>query len=145
MLTATRDHFTTESAAFDSQAGDLAVVAPGVLIVEDDPDVQTGWSIVLGHQGYDVTATDDGAQGLALIEEQEPDVVVLDLGLPGMHGQKVLHEIRMRGLATKVVVVTASFCPEVEMRSCRNGAHAVLAKPASPAVLVDVIERLLRG
>lgn len=122
-----------------------ATSAPRVLIVEDDRDVQEGWRVFLRHQGYDVLSADDGATGLALVENEEPDIVLLDLGLPGMNGLKFLHEVRMRGLPAKVVVVTAMSSPEVDRRAFSHGAGAVVGKPTTPHRLVSVIEHLLDG
>ncbi len=118
---------------------------PRVLIVEDDADIQRGWSLFLHEQGYEVQAVSDGATGIDAIEATEPDIVLLDLGLPGMHGFKVLHEIRMRGIPCHVIVVTASVSSEAERRAIGQGAEVMLSKPVSPHRLVSVIERVLGG
>jgi len=122
-----------------------ATMSPRVLIVEDDPDLLRGLRVFLDHQGYDTRAVSNGADGLSVLEREEPDLVVLDLGLPGMHGFKVLHEIRMRNLDTHVIVLTASASPEVERRAYQQGASCVFAKPMRPQDLTAVIERLLAG
>lgn len=122
-----------------------AVEAPRVLIVEDDRDVHRGWRVFLGHQGYEVLSAYDGAEGLAMIEGYEPAVVLLDLGLGGMHGMKVLHEARMRALAARIVVVTATATPDVERAARALGACAVVGKPTPPRRLVELIEGLLAG
>ncbi|MCA8974592.1 MAG: response regulator [Planctomycetes bacterium] len=145
MATATATELEVNDLFFTSELPWRAVSTPRVLIVEDDADVQQGWSVFLRHQGYDVEVKCDGASGLAALESQEHDVVLLDLGLPGMHGLKVLHEIRMRGVATHIVVVTASSSPDTDRRATRAGAELVLAKPVSPHRLVAVIEGLLAG
>lgn len=120
-----------------------SVTAPRVLIIEDDPDVHLGWSVFLGHQGYQVFSADEGNAGLQAIEEHEPDIVLLDLGLPGMHGFKVLHEIRMRSLPVQVVVVSADASLSLEDKASRLGALSVLQKPIAPQSLVSVIEDLM--
>lgn len=116
---------------------------PNVLIIEDDQDLQEGWSVFLRHHGYDVSASLDGSTGLEAIEQTVPDVVLLDLGLPGMHGFKVLHEVRMRGHDVKVIVVTAESSPKNDVRALRQGAARVLQKPVNPHTLVAAIDRLL--
>ncbi|MEM7203319.1 MAG: response regulator [Planctomycetota bacterium] len=117
--------------------------SPRILIVEDDPDCQEGWSVWLRHQGFEVLSATDGAVGLATMEAEAPDVALLDLGLPGMHGLKVLHEMRMRGLRTPAVVITASPESRTYLRAKSMGAAAVLAKPVSLQRLASIIEELL--
>lgn len=120
-----------------------ATTAPQILIVEDDPDVHDGWALFLRHHGYDVSSTDNGPRGLELIDTEEPDVVILDLGLPGMHGFKILHEMRMLGLSARVIVVSATVSADVERRAYALGAAAVLPKPVNMHYLVSITEDLL--
>tara|TARA_R110002072_G_scaffold136285_2_gene278609 strand:+ start:41869 stop:42309 length:441 start_codon:yes stop_codon:yes gene_type:complete len=128
---------------FSSDKPWYSVDAPKVLIIEDDRDVHQGWSVFLRHQGYEVLSAHNGVDGLDAIIANEPDIVLLDLNLPGMHGSKVLHEIRMRRLPVHVVVVTASDSPATGARATQRGASLVMNKPVSPHELVSVIGRIL--
>jgi DNA-binding response OmpR family regulator len=127
----------------DGALGWAAPSAPNVLIVEDDHDLQEGWSVFLRHRGYGVQTALDGCTGLKAIEQDEPDIVLLDLGLPGMHGFKVLHEVRMRRQDARILVVTAESSPEADARARRLGAAAVLCKPVDPRALCATIQDLL--
>ncbi|MFN3243609.1 MAG: response regulator [Planctomycetota bacterium] len=69
--------------------------------------------------------------------------MLLDLGLPGMHGFKVLHEVRMRQQHARILVVTAESSPEADARARRLGAAAVLCKPVDPRALCATIQDLL--
>ena len=129
----------------DVAPGWAAPSAPEVLIVEDDDDLQEGWSVFLRHRGYGVQTAGDGCTGLQALERDEPDVVLLDLGLPGMHGFKVLHEVRMRRHDARIVVVTAQSSPEADAKARRLGAAAVLCKPVDPRALCATIEDVLDG
>lgn len=119
--------------------------SPNILIIEDDEDVRQGWTIFLRHQGYGVEQAADGLVGSRALENDDFDIVLLDLGLPGLHGLSLLREARQRGLGTPVIVVTATASPEMRRRAFRDGASAVMTKPVTPQQLVSVIEDLLPG
>lgn len=120
-----------------------ATIFPKVLIIEDDVDVHLGWAVFLRHHGYHVLSAVNGRQGMEYIESEQPDIVLLDLGLPGMHGFRILYEMRLRGLASRVVVITASSSEETDLRAQYEGADVVLAKPVNLHSLVPVIDELL--
>lgn len=115
-----------------------------VLIVEDDADLRNGLTLWLRHQGYDTYSAGDGAAGLRAIEEVEPDVLVLDLGLPRMHGFKVLHQLRHRAISPpRTLVLTAASSPDIAARALQSGADEVMQKPAEPKALLRRIDELL--
>ena len=119
-------------------------VSQRVLLVEDDQNSARSLSAVLRHAGYDVMSVDDGQFGLECAEMQEPDLVLLDLGLlPGMHGFKVLEELAKRGVATQVIAMTSSTAPHLEHRARALGAVGVLRKPIRPREMVSAIEDML--
>lgn len=129
-------------AAFDSLVG---LGHRRVLLIEDDADITTGWTLLLRHRGLDVAIADRGDHGLELALQEEPDLVVLDLGLPGMHGLKVLHELRMQQLPSKVLVVTAQGTDAIARRALQTGAALVLQKPVEPETMLQAIAELLDG
>ena len=80
-----------------------------VLVVEDELSLRRLMTLMLEDEGYDVRSAEDGAAGLASIEEQgPPDVVLLDLMMPVLDGRGFLREARARGYTLRVVVVSAS-------------------------------------
>ncbi|MGE3174009.1 MAG: response regulator transcription factor [Planctomycetota bacterium] len=117
-----------------------------VLIVEDDADLRRGLGLWLRHQGFDVTAVGDGAAGLGAVEQHEPDILLLDLGLPRMHGFKVLHQLRHRSVAApRTIVLTAAGGEGIRERALHSGADALLHKPVDNARLLQTIDDLLRS
>ena len=78
-----------------------------LLLVEDDPTMQITLQRAMGRRGFGVQACGDGTQALALWTSVQPDVVVLDLSLPGLDGLQVLEQVRKRNLGTPVLVLTA--------------------------------------
>ena len=84
-----------------------------VLIVDDHPVVRQGLRVLLDvHDGIDVTGeAADGEEALAMAAEPAPDVILLDLKLPGLDGIAVLRELRARGTASRVLVLTSGNDP----------------------------------
>ena len=65
-----------------------------ILIADDDPNLRKVLTIELSGDGYEIQATDSGVRALELIEKGEPDVVILDLNMPGLNGMEVLKQIK---------------------------------------------------
>jgi CheY-like chemotaxis protein len=115
-----------------------------VLVIDDEPDVLLLCRVNLRHAGHDVTETQDGAEGVSLARETEPDVVILDLMLPRMDGYDVLDALRADP-ATRdlpVVVLTAKAQRSEHTRSLEQGATGFLTKPFAPEDLVHRVEEL---
>ena len=90
------------------------VYMPKVLVIDDQPDVRTLTGMLLKHLGYDVVLADNGQKGLDLYRQEHPDVIVLDLTMPGMDGIEVLKLIRSVDPIQPVIVVTGDGRPETE-------------------------------
>jgi len=107
------------------------------LIVDDDEDLRVLARKVLTKAGYEVIEAEDGAEGLRLIESREPDLVLLDLNMPGMDGYEVLARIRGNEATRElpVIVLTAQGDEESARRSFEQGATDFLPKPFSPPQL----------
>ena len=116
---------------------------PTVLVIEDDADVHDGWVMYLRHHGYEVSSANDGAEGVQAIRQACPDLVLLDLGLPGLHGLDVIREVRSAGIRVPIVVVTASASMQVDVEARELGADVVLSKPIESSLLLPVFDELL--
>ncbi|MBM2618380.1 response regulator transcription factor [Actinoplanes sp. LDG1-06] len=118
-----------------------------MLIVDDHPAVRRGLRTFLELAG-DLTVTGEAADGptaLELAEQTEPDVVLLDMVLPGMDGVEVLHELRRRGLPAKALVVT-SFTDRARLvPAVRAGARGYLSKDVDPNALVAAVRSVHAG
>ena len=112
-----------------------------VLIVDDHPVVRQGLRALLEVQeGIEVTGeAGDGGTALALAAERAPDVILLDLKLPGLDGIAVLGELKARGVAARVLVLTSATEPASASLALRSGAAGVLYKDVDPDALVRAI------
>ena len=123
-----------------------------VLIVDDHPVVRQGLRVLLEVQdGIEVTGeAGDGLAALTLTAEQAPDVVLLDLKLPGMDGLTVLTELRRAelggaGTRAKILVLTSVTDPVAAGQAMRAGAAGVLYKDVDPDALVRAIRAVHDG
>jgi two-component system, OmpR family, alkaline phosphatase synthesis response regulator PhoP len=115
-----------------------------VLVVEDNPDLAFGLRNNLEIEGYDVIVADDGPSGLTRAREALPDLVILDLMLPGMDGYRVLRALRSEGFERPVLILTARGEEADKVIGFRNGADDYVTKPFGVLELLARIEALLR-
>ena len=118
-----------------------------VLIVDDHPVVRRGLRVLLEVQdGIEVAGeAGDGATALALDAELAPDVILLDLKLPGMDGLAVLGELSARDSAARVLVLTSVTEPASASLAVRSGAAGMLYKDVDPDALVRAIRSVHDG
>ena len=81
---------------------------PVLLTIDDEVEFTNLMKNYLGARGYDVHAANDGVSGLKLAKEKKPDICLIDVKMPGMHGDEVLREILMLYPGTKCIMITAS-------------------------------------
>lgn len=106
-----------------------------VLVIEDEASYVEALEVALGREGFQVHSVPDGPQGLVGFREDPPDVVLLDLMLPGMSGVDVLRKIREAG-TTPVIVVSAKDSEADVVSALELGADDYLTKPYSVRELV---------
>jgi DNA-binding response OmpR family regulator len=110
-----------------------------VLVVDDDANVGDMLQDLLVDLGYVVKHALDGTAALRLVPVFEPDVVLLDLQLPGMSGVEVLDRLRRDHPTVPVIIVTGNDDVEVARRTLRGGAFDYLSKPFTVDVLARVV------
>ena len=115
-----------------------------VLVVEDNADLAFGLRNNLEIEGYEVIVADDGPTGLTRAREGMPDLVILDLMLPGMDGYRVLRALRAEGFERPVLILTARGEEADKVIGFRNGADDYVTKPFGVLELLARIEALLR-
>ena len=115
-----------------------------VLIVEDNHDMAFGLRNNLEIEGYAVEVAEDGPSGLAAARRQRPDLIVLDLMLPGMDGYRVLRQLRDDGLDAPVLILTARGEEADKVLGFRLGADDYVTKPFGLLELLARVEALLR-
>ncbi len=114
-----------------------------ILVVDDEPGIVTVVRDYLEHGGFSVVTASDGPGALRLAATQAPDLVVLDLGLPGLDGLDVIRELR-RTSAVPIIVLTARGDESDRIVGLELGADDYLAKPFSPRELVARVRAVLR-
>ncbi len=100
-----------------------------LLIVEDDRSLREGLKIVLEQAGYDVETAIRGQDALRTIREQPPDLVILDLMLPGLDGSYVLEKARQEGFTAPVIILSARDSLEDKIHGFDTGADDYVTKP----------------
>ena len=124
----------------------MAAIRNGtVLVVDDEPTIVEVVGTYLERAGFEVERAMDGLEALRLAEEHRPDLVVLDLMLPGLDGFEVLRRLRERpGKPVAVIMLTARGEESDRLVGLRHGADDYVVKPFSPAELVARVEAVLR-
>jgi DNA-binding NarL/FixJ family response regulator len=127
-----------------------AVTAPdpvGVLIVDDDPLVRAGLAMMLGGAPdvRVVAEAGDGTEVLALVDRHDPDVVLMDIRMPGMDGLTATEALRERGRAPEVIVLTTFDADRHVLRALRAGAAGFLLKDTPPEEIVAAVRLVAQG
>lgn len=117
-----------------------------ILVADDDPLLRALLVHRLSADGHDVVVAEDGAQALAVVREQRPDLIVLDAMMPIMDGFEVLRRIKAERIcAAPVIMLTALKREEDIVGALQLGAADYLVKPFIPDELGQRVLRLLRG
>ena len=117
---------------------------PRLLLVEDNPDLAFGLRTGLEIEGYEVHHAEDGPSGLQMARDLAPDLILLDLTLPGMAGYRVLRTIREEGLEMPVLILTARGEEADKVLGFRIGADDYVVKPCGVLELLARVAALLR-
>jgi DNA-binding response OmpR family regulator len=120
-----------------------AVARGSILVVDDEPVVTDVVSRYLERAGYSAHVAADGPGALRVAGETSPDLVVLDLMMPGMDGLEVMRRLRERGRVS-VILLTAKGEPSDRIAGLRQGADDYVVKPFSPGELVARVDAVLR-
>ena len=117
---------------------------PKLVVIDDELEFAKVLDQFFRARGYEVSVALRGATGLQLIDEQKPDVVLIDLKMPGMDGDEVLVQIHRKHPAIKVIIITAYDEGTTRDRVLSLGAFAHFEKPLrSIATLADTVKRAL--
>jgi DNA-binding response OmpR family regulator len=116
---------------------------PTILIIEDENELARVLRSYLENAGMNVLVSNRGDNGLAIWEKSNPDLVILDLNLPGMDGLDIAYEIRRRG-TTPIIMVTARVDEADRLMGLEIGADDYVTKPYSPREVVARVKVVLR-
>ena len=115
-----------------------------VLVVDDEGDVRKFLTAILEKHGYETLTAEDGTEALEIARREKPDLVTLDLQMPGLSGEEVLDYLRKRQLLHLVKVLIVSGMSEQDLeRAMESGAHGVIQKPFDIEELQHVVKELL--
>jgi DNA-binding response OmpR family regulator len=114
-----------------------------LLVVEDDADIALALRLVLKRAGHEVQHAKDGREGLRAVHDLRPELILLDIGLPGLDGWQVLE--RVRDISdVPILMLTAHGQESEKVRGLRGGADDYLTKPFANSELLARVEALLR-
>ncbi len=114
-----------------------------ILIIDDEIEVVNLLANVLGRGHYQTTQALSGAQALDILQHQTPDLILLDLAMPGVDGLDVLRFIRQSPHLCKVKVIAVTARPQMVKEAQQHGLDEVLYKPLRIATLLNTIEAML--
>jgi DNA-binding NtrC family response regulator len=113
-----------------------------LLIIEDEKITRRSLSDILSGEGYEVSAAEDGEEGMRLFTDVRPDIVITDLRLPKLSGIEILTRIMQADPNCKVILITAFASVETAIQSLKIGAYDYLTKPFSPEKLISILRNI---
>ena len=108
----------------------LPVSSLRILIVEDHEDLADALRVNLRSEGYQASVASDGRQALAMVRADSPDIIVLDLGIPGLDGLELLSRLRAEGHWCPVLILSARDSDSDKVEGFRLGADDYVTKPS---------------
>jgi CheY-like chemotaxis protein len=114
-----------------------------ILVIDDEQGIRDLLDTLLRRKGYDVVLAASGQRGLEIFRRERPDVIVLDLKMPGMDGLMVLHQVRSHNPKQLVIILTGAGTPEAEQQVRALGVTEYVEKEFSLHRLGDSLNRLL--
>jgi DNA-binding NtrC family response regulator len=122
----------------------MKTAAVKVLVLDDDPDTGEVVRFILEKEGFDVKIVTSPKEGIALLENQQFHILILDLRMPEMSGIEVLEKIRYKDKDLAVVILTGYPSVETAVASLRGGVSDYVEKPIDREKLTEVVKRVAR-
>ncbi len=119
-----------------------------ILLIDDDRIILEMLNLALSKADYEVVSAGDGEIGLRLFRERQPDLIILDIAMPGIDGYQVIEQIRdaeQEGRRTPIIILTAHEQSVMRAYAEELGADLYLTKPVTPRQLVEHIRKLTGG
>ncbi|MEJ2098022.1 MAG: response regulator, partial [Deltaproteobacteria bacterium] len=112
-----------------------------ILVVDDEQDIRDASERILSRMGFQVTKASRGDEAIALFKQQHPEIILLDLKMPGMDGMEVLQQIRQMNETVLVIVITGYATLETAIEAMKQGAYDFISKPFEPDQLRIIVKR----
>jgi two-component system nitrogen regulation response regulator NtrX len=106
-------------------------VKPRILVIDDEPAIRDSMKMILEYEGYEFLGAATGPEGLAAIERESPDLVFLDIKMPGMDGLEVLSRVKAANDSVPIVIVSGHATIETAVEATKKGAFDFIEKPLS--------------
>jgi CheY-like chemotaxis protein len=114
-----------------------------ILVIDDEQGIRDLLDRLLLRQGYDVVLAENGWTGLELFCRESPDVIILDLKMPGIDGFTTLEQVRRLNPHQRIIILTAAGTPEIEQQVRALGITEYIEKESSLHLIDNSLERLL--
>ena len=115
-----------------------------VMLIDDDPGIHESLRAVVEEAGYEFCGALGGREGLRLLDDERPDLLLLDVMMPGMDGFEVVHHLRESKISTPVIMLTALDDVKNKITGLDSGADDYMTKPFVPEELLARIRALSR-
>ena len=115
-----------------------------ILVIEDDPAILQGLSTSLELEQYEVLTASDGIKGYALAKREQPDLILLDIMLPGKNGYAICRDLRSEGVQTPILMLTSKSDEIDKVMGLEGGADDYVTKPFSVRELLARVRAILR-
>jgi two-component system alkaline phosphatase synthesis response regulator PhoP len=122
------------------------IMAGKILIIEDDVSTSQFLSYTMEHEGFQTLTAEDGLEGLGKARTENPDLVILDIMLPGLDGFELCHRLRTYAPTADipVLILSAKAQDTDKAAGFKMGANYYIVKPADPAQIVDAVKNMLK-
>ncbi|MEW6103033.1 MAG: response regulator [bacterium] len=117
-----------------------------ILVVDDDPDMADSIASLLKDEGFETTYVLNGNEAIKKVSEFQPEVILLDIAMPGMDGYDTLKSLKKEGLKSPIIIITAyrdGTMNERALACLKEGAYTVIYKPFDPEELISLLKEAL--
>ena len=117
---------------------------PRILVIDDEPAIRDSLRMILEYEDYQFTGAASGQEGLAIVQRERPDLVLLDIKMPGMDGMEVLRKLRALDETLPVVMISGHGTTATAVEAIRSGATDFLDKPLSSERVIVTLQNALQ-
>jgi two-component system cell cycle response regulator DivK len=114
------------------------------LLIVEDSELNRDLLVQIFEDAYDIEVASDGQRAVQLAAAEQPDLILMDIGLPGMNGLEAVREIRARSLDVPIVAVSSRVMPGDRELALEAGCDEFVSKPIDDVRLVELVDRLVR-
>jgi two-component system, cell cycle response regulator DivK len=115
------------------------------LLIVEDSELNSDLLVQIFEDAYEIALAWDGETAIELAATERPDLILMDIGLPGMSGLDAVRAIRAAGASTPIIAVSAGVMPGDRERAIEAGCDEFVAKPIDDSALVEMAGRLVRS